>query len=170
MNKTDFKNRVFDLSEHIYPMVFRMLGNHNGAEDAIQEIMMKLWLKRKKIEHHPNLKGLVILTARNHCIDVLRKKMKIIPIENHEFRDAKTHEDSIFNWEQLNGIIHKILSKAPEQQRDVFLMRDIDGYDFKEIAFTLNITVEHSRVLLSRARKLIAKELETTYHYERGTY
>ena len=50
MNKADFKLQVFSLSERIYPMVLRILGNDEDAKDAIQEIMMKLWLKRDKLE------------------------------------------------------------------------------------------------------------------------
>jgi DNA-directed RNA polymerase specialized sigma24 family protein len=74
MNKTEFRLKVFSLSEHLFPMVCRMLGNNANAEDAIQEIMMKLWLKRKEIGKHPNITGLVFLTARNYCIDLMRKK------------------------------------------------------------------------------------------------
>jgi RNA polymerase sigma-70 factor (ECF subfamily) len=64
MNKTEFQLNVFSLSERLFPMVSRMLGNNTDAEDAIQEIMMKLWAKRKQIGQHPNITGFVFLTAR----------------------------------------------------------------------------------------------------------
>ena len=59
MTKLEFKNKVFSLSERIYPMVCRMLGSRHNAEDAIQEIMLKLWEKRSQVAKHPNIKGLV---------------------------------------------------------------------------------------------------------------
>ena len=74
MNETDFKLKVFSLSERLFPMVSRMLGNSTRAKDAIQEIMIKLWKKRDQIEQHPNITGFVFLTTRNYCIDELRKK------------------------------------------------------------------------------------------------
>ena len=49
-------------------------------------------------------------------------------------------------------------------------MRDLDGYDFTEIATTMGIKITHTRVLLSRARKTISIALEKTYSYERGNY
>ena len=49
-------------------------------------------------------------------------------------------------------------------------MRDIDGYDFTEIAAILEIKIAHARVVLSRARKKISIALEKTYNYERGDY
>lgn len=171
MNKQDFKQNIFSLSERIYPMVARMLGGNHNAEDAIQEIMLKLWEKRNQIAKHPNIKGLVFLTARNYCIDVLRKKTPLVKDATSYLKVIKSSNDnSDIEWQELNKIIQEILKKLPEQQKEVFVMRDIDGYEFKEIAATLEITVEHVRVLVSRARKFIGVSLEKTYHYERGKY
>ena len=65
MKTKDFEDKVLSLSDRIYPMVVRMLGNNGSAEDAVQEIMIKLWDRRKKIGNHPNIHGFVFLTARN---------------------------------------------------------------------------------------------------------
>lgn len=170
MTKQDFKLKVFLLSERLFPMVSRILGTEANAEDAIQEIMMKLWEKRKKIEKHPNIKGFVFLTARNYCIDVLRKKPKLIDDSTNHLKVLKSSNIDKIEWEELNTIILKILKEIPEQQKEVFMMRDIDGYEFTEIAAAMQIKVEHTRVLLSRARKHIGLTLEKTYSYERGTY
>ena len=171
MNKKDFRLKVFSLSEHLFPMVSRMLGGSANAKDAIQEIMIKLWVKRKQIDKHPNLTGLVFLTARNYCIDVLRKKTLLIDDSEFQFKNLTSTKDHVpLEWKELNIIIEGILKKLPEQQKDIFLMRDIDGYEFKEIAAALELKVEHIRVLLSRARKQISVELEKTYSYEKGNY
>lgn len=170
MTKLDFKLNVFSLSERIYPMVARMLGGNN-AEDAIQEIMLKLWEKRKLVEKHPNIKGLVFLTARNYCIDVLRKKPNMVEDAVPYLKVIKsTKENNELEWKELNSIIQQILKQLPEQQKEVFVMRDIDGYQFNEIAAALEIKIEHVRVLVSRARKFIGSSLEKTYNYERGEY
>lgn len=152
-------------------MVSRILGTKSNAEDAIQEIMMKLWLKRNQLNNHPNIKGFVFLTARNYCIDVVRKKMKVVDNASIHLRvleSDKEHEN--LEWKQLNQIIKKVLENIPSQQREVFLMRDIDGCEFKEIAFALEITVEYARVLSSRARKKIGEQLEKKYHYGKSGY
>ena len=171
MTKLEFKLKVFSLSERLFPLVARMLGTNANAEDAIQEIMLKLWQQRKKLNNHPNIKGFVFLTARNYCIDVIRKKPKLVEDATHHFKVLKsTNDNKNLEWDELNTIILKILEEIPEQQKEVFLMRDIDGYEFSEIAAALQIKVEHARVLLSRARKQIGLTLEKTYSYERGTY
>ena len=78
MNKNDFKVTIFSLSERLFPLVVRLLGDKTKAEDAIQEIMIKLWEKRNQLENHPNIKGFVFLTARNYCLDILRKKRILV--------------------------------------------------------------------------------------------
>ncbi|NMH89619.1 RNA polymerase sigma factor [Flavivirga algicola] len=169
MNKKEFRLKVFSLSEHLFPMVSRMLGNNANAEDAIQEIMMKLWLKRKQIGLHPNITGFVFLTARNYCIDLMRKKRLEIddsPLQLEILKSENGQEQ--LEWKELNIIIKKILKSLPEQQREVIMMRDLDGYEFIEIAAALKLKVEHVRVLLSRARNQVSIELEKTYSYGRG--
>ncbi len=168
MNTIDFKHKVFSLSERLFPMVARMLGNSANAEDAIQEIMIKLWVKRKQVGQHPNITGFVFLTARNYCIDLLKKKKPEIDDSTLQFKvlESENGQEQL-EWKELNIIIGKILKKLPEQQREILMMRDIDGYEFIEIAAAIQLKVEHIRVLLSRARKQVCIELEKTYCYER---
>lgn len=170
MNKQEFKHHVFSLSERIYPMVARMLGQSH-AEDAIQDIMLKLWEKRNNIKNHPNIKGLVFLTSRNYCLDILRKKRIILDddIANLKVVHSKK-ETSKIEWKELNAIIQNIIQNLPQQQKEVFEMRDLDGFETAEVAQILAIKQEHVRVLLSRARKQIGKALEKDYNYERGAY
>ncbi|MGB0879512.1 MAG: RNA polymerase sigma factor [Polaribacter sp.] len=170
MNKTDFKITVFSLSERLFPMVARMLGDTFSTEDAIQDIMMKLWEKRTKIQNHQNIKGLVFLTARNHCIDILRKKQKRVSDSSNYLKNITSNNNDDIQWNELNKIINQILKDIPKQQKEVFILRDIDGCEFSEIATMLEIKITHVRVLLSRARKQIGETLENNYHYERGAY
>jgi len=168
MNKVEFRLKVFSLSERLFPMVSRMLGTRANAEDAIQDIMMKLWLKRKHIAQHPNIQGLVFSTARNHCIDILRKKKLDINDASFQLEIVKSENGrETLEWKELNTIIKKIVSNLSEQQKEVIIMRDLDGYEFIEIAAAMQLKVEHVRVLLSRARKQVSVQLEKTYDYER---
>ena len=145
-----------------------MLGNAADAEDAIQEIMTKLWLKREKLENHPNIKAFVFLTARNYCLDLLRKsKPNLVDINSAAMQLSSNVKHQKLEWKELNNIILHILKKLPAQQQEVLLLRDIDGYKNIEIAFALDLKVEHIRVLLSRARKQVSKELKNNYGYER---
>ena len=168
MNTTEFRHTIFSLSERIFPMVYRMLGSKSNAEDAIQEIMMKLWTKRTQIKKHPNIRALVFSTARNHCIDILRKKRIRTDDDLSQFEavNSENGHDQL-EKKELHQIILRILKDLPQKQREVLIMRDLEGCEFLEIAAATQIKVEHVRVLVSRARKQVCIQLEKLYSYGR---
>lgn len=147
-------------------MVYRMLGNKEDAHDAVQEVMLKLWDKRKQLNNHPNVTGFVLLTARNHCLDLLKKRHPLfVNAADYESADHHNSQKEI-EWKELNGIIREMLMELPESQREVLAMRDLDGLEFSEIADSTGLKIEHVRVLLSRARKQIGSKLKKIYSYE----
>ena len=166
MNSKDFKDKVVSLSERIYPMVARMLGSRESAEDAVQEIMIKLWDKRRNLMNHPNITGFVFLTARNYCLDALKKKYPETESFEVHFRLMETERsENEMEWKELNAIIGNILKELPEQQREIMILRDLDGLEYNEIAEITKLKVEHIRVLLSRARKQVSVKLKKIYSY-----
>ena len=169
MNKSDFKHTVFSLSERLFPMVSRILGNTANAQDAIQEIMIKLWERREQLGKHPNPTGFVFLTARNYCLDVLRKKRLDIKDTAAPLLTIKSdHATSSLECKELEQIIKDILNRLPELQKEALLMRAIDGCEYDEIAAVMQLNVKHIRVLVSRARKEVSSQLEKIYDYERS--
>jgi len=167
MKTKEFEDKILVLVDRVYPMVARLLGNRESAEDALQDIMVKLWNQRKKIANHPNITGFVILTARNHCLDLLKKKQLIMDYSGSKLNLLKSQiNPDILEHNELLEIIQTLIEGLPKQQSDIILMRDIDGLEFTEIASAMNLKIEHVRVLLSRARKHISKKLRNIYSYE----
>lgn len=170
MNTNEFKSKVLSLSDRLFPMVARMLGNNENAQDAVQVIMMKLWDNRKQLKKHPNVAGFVFLTARNYCRDVLKKKnpeIDDLELRIHFLESGKTVLEEL-EQKELNDLIKIIIETLPKQQREVIILRELDGLEFKEITEITDLKVEHIRVLLSRARKTVSMELHKIYSYEQG--
>ncbi len=167
MSTKDFEDKVLPLSDRVYGLVARMLGTPESAEDAVQEIMIKLWDHRKKLGDHPNIPGFVFLTARNYCLDLLKKRNP--NVDSTDFLSKMTSEKTGHNpveWEELITIIENLMKELPAQQCEVLQMRDLDGLEFIEIAAATKLNVEHVRVLLSRARKKVSLKLKNIYSYE----
>lgn len=163
MNSKEFKDNILPLADKIFPMVLRFLGNDAEAQDAVQEIIIKLWMKKNKLDHHPNLMGFVFLTARNFCLDLLRQKQKEILVRTNKDLIADFYIDEDRNeLENLLILIRKSIDKLPENQKEIILLRDIDGFTFEEIVAITNLKIEHIRVLLSRARKQVRLQLKNT--------
>lgn len=83
-------------------------------------------------------------------MDILRKKRVLVNDGEFHLNLLKdTKEENQLENKELNEIIIEILKKVLKQQREIFIMRDLDGYDFKEIAIIMDIKITHARVLLS---------------------
>ncbi len=167
MTSDQFRQKVVSLSTRIYPMAARMLGHDMDAQDAVQEIMIKLWKSRKQLSEHTNLNGFVFLTARNHCLDCLKKKNPEQPFSLYKERIPDRFQDQS-EYKEVLTIIQEIVKELPENQKDVLVFYDLDGLEFEEIAALTGLKVEHIRVLLSRARKLVRERLTKIYSYEQG--
>lgn len=165
MDSIEFKNRIFVLSERLYPMVHRLLRSTTDTEDAIQEVMMKLWENRQQLEKHPNVNAYVFLITKNHCLDRLRKKTPLLNEQVLHFAQSDFTTDSELDWEELNAHITNLLKTVPAQQAEVLVHKDIDGLSINEISLIMDLNEPHVRVLLSRARKYMRVELDKLYNY-----
>ena len=68
----------------------------------------------------------------------------------------------------MYSIIKRFIGELPEIQRDILLLRDIDGMEFTEISDITGQKIENIRVILSRARRKIGVRLNIVYSYEQG--
>lgn len=149
-------------------MAARMLGNEEDAKDAVQEIMIKLWKSKNQFKGHPNLDGFVFLTARNHCLDRLKKKNPEQPYSIYQEKIPQEYQDHL-EYIEVYSFVQEIIKKLPDNQKEVMVLYDIDGLEFEEIAAIVGLKIEHVRVLLSRGRKTVREELNKIYNYEQKT-
>ncbi len=162
MTRKEFETDIIPLSRTLYRFAFRFLSNKEEAEDAVQEIFLKLWKMRDKLTEYNNIQAFTMTVTRNHCLDRLRKK-KTEFMDDTKTDDTRASgmnfEEEIENMEKFR-IITGIINTLPENYRSVIQLRDIDGYEYEEIAEKLNIDISNLRVILSRARKMVRLEIK----------
>ena len=165
MTTEEFKNTVLPFSRKLYPMLFRILGDEEETRDALQDLMLKLWNKRRELKSCDNQPAYIVAVARNLSFD-LRKKKRPVRMNEHDNQKVmllKT-DDTGDAREKLNHV-RTIIEQLPEKYREVIRMRDIDGFEFDEIREMTGLEVPYIRVLLSRARQKVKEEVEKTYEY-----
>ena len=74
MNVDDFKIKLLPAKNKLFRIALRLLNDSIEAEDAVQEVYMKLWLKRDEIDEFINPEAFAVTVTKNHCIDKLRTK------------------------------------------------------------------------------------------------
>ncbi len=169
MTGKEFKNTIVPFSPRLYPMVARMLRSDEDARDAIQDIMLKLWKSRRKLNNHPNITGFVFLTARNHCLDIIKSSKAMVNVKNdYELEYGLRASEDNYESKEAGALVLNIIKELPESQRRIVVLRDIDGLEFNEIESLTGEKIENIRVNLSRARKKIGIKLTEIYDYEYG--
>ncbi len=161
MERAEFENSVLPISRNLYRFAFRFLSNGEDAEDAVQEVCIKLWNMRGKLKEYKSIEALAITMTRNHCLDKLRKKGRELyedtrPIDSRT--DDMDPQKEIENRENFQNII-KIISDLPEKYRTIIELRDIGGRSYEEIEKELGENLTTLRVNLSRARKMVREKL-----------
>jgi RNA polymerase sigma-70 factor (ECF subfamily) len=167
MNPEDFKKQVLPLKNKLFRFANRMLENREEAEDMVQEVFIKLWNLRGKLDEYRSVEALAMVTTKNLCLDKLKKrKIRTESIENMQFEIGATQQEQKTDLTDIIHKIHMIIQTLPEQQRQIIQLRDIEGFDFEEIAEMLEMTENAIRVNLSRARKKIRESLTVSKIYE----
>ena len=166
MNQKEFLAQVNPIQDRLYRLARRLLVSDDEAQDATQEILIKLWSNRKKFKKLRSIEAFAVTMTKNYCYDKLKAKssnnLQLVHsnYEDQHYNTVKTSEnnDSV-NW------VFKLMKELPEQQRLVLHMRDVEQYSNSEITKELDLNETAVRVTLSRARKTIREQLLKKHNY-----
>jgi RNA polymerase sigma-70 factor (ECF subfamily) len=151
-------------ADKVFYFSLRYLKNRQDAEGLTQEIFIKLWETRKKLDPELSLNSYLFTIARNTIFNKNRKK-----INEHTYIEyLKHHLDEIYDktendvlLEEVRSWIDKSVKKLPAQRQKIFKMSRYEGLSYKEISAKLNLserTVEaHIRLALKSIRAVIDK-------------
>lgn len=166
MTQTDFIKLVMPFKDKVYRLAKRLLISHEEAEDATQEILMKLWHNKQKIADYNNVEAFSITMTKNFCLDRLKSKQaQNLKIVHSNYQDNNVSLQKQVEVNDSVSWVSKIIETLPEQQKIILQLRDVEDYDYHEIAKMLDMNETAIRVALSRARKTIREELTKTHRY-----
>jgi RNA polymerase sigma-70 factor (ECF subfamily) len=166
MKSSEFKLMVLPYSSRLYRLAYRLLGNHEEAEDAVQEVYLKLWKMRDNLYQYSSIEALCVRVTRNLCLDQLRRR-KIEREINTEDDNGENTEYSDPSKEMIKkertDIMNKLINQLPEPQRSLVYFRHIEGKEYGEIEELMDMKENAIRVSISRARKQLREMLQKQY-------
>ena len=166
MSEADFDNLVRRTGRRLYALAYRILGDQQGSEDAVQEVFVKLWKMNSRLDEYESTEALATTMLKNHCIDQIRRNKHSSEAGNEKLLSLFDMEPSPYEKmviEESFLIIRKIIDDLPEPYRNTVTLRDIEGLHYDDIATITGQNVNTLRVTLSRARKMIRDELKKFY-------
>ena len=161
MTRTEFDRLVVSMGRKLYAHAYRILEDKEGSEDAVQEVFVRMWKMRMKLDEYESIEALSMTMLKNYCIDQFRKRRLFD--QGGEAAFAGLYDKEPSPQEQIergetSDIILRIIEELPDQYREIIRMRDIEELGFEEIAKMTGRNVNSVRVILSRARKNVREE------------
>lgn len=152
MSSHRFNTEFLPLAPLLYRIAFHILEQEAEAEDAVQETFLKLWEMRQRLDTVENPKAYSIRILKNECLSRLRQARRELPQEECKTSEAILPADErIDSRKRLEKVLGAIKS-LPDSQRQVLLLRTVEGLPYEEISRRMGITQLSLRVLLARAR------------------
>lgn len=138
-----------------------IVGDAEDAEDILHDAFCKLWINHKGIQSELDASKLSYTTVRNTAIDSFRRNRAHswtsidYNMEPADRLDSNEENEERAVCDALLRLSRKILN---DRQYQIFMMHDVEGMPYPEIAHKLSISQENVRTILSRARKSIREE------------
>jgi RNA polymerase sigma-70 factor (ECF subfamily) len=168
--------RFTELSEHhrreLQVHSYRMLGNLEQAEDAVQEALLRAWKGRASFDGGPGARAWLYRIVTTTCFDILRAAQRrgeqiesiadvpwLQPCPDALLDEAGEPERAAIRRETVELAYLAVIQLLPARQRAVLLLRDVQGYSAAETALILELSVAAVTSALQRARATIAERV-----------
>lgn len=165
MNQVEFIALISPFKDRIYRLAKRLLVSTEEAQDASQEVYLKLWNKKAEVANWNNAEAMAMTITKNYCLDQLKAKRSLnISLVSSNYSDGNPLERKLEDNNSLSWV-HRIIEQLPEQQKIIVQLREIEQLEFSEIAEIMEMNETAIRVALSRSRKFIKEKMQETHSY-----
>jgi RNA polymerase sigma-70 factor (ECF subfamily) len=150
MNVIEYNRSVDAFSDHIFRYILKQINDDELAKDIVQESYIKLWEHVDQLDYE-KAKAWLFKTAYRTMIDIIRKR------KYEQKKDEIPHQSHSSQYSDLKYWLNKALETLPENQRGAILLRDYEGYSYKEIGEILDLSEAQVKVYIYRGRIALKK-------------
>ena len=150
MTVREYNRSVEDHADHIYRFLLGSIRQKELAEDIVQDTYEKLWVKRENVSYE-KVKTYLFTTAYHTMIDRLRKEKRIVSMEETAGEEGSAEMRS----PDLNDVLHEALDRLPPDQKAVVLLRDYEGYSYREIGEITGQSESQVKINIFRGRRFL---------------
>ena len=158
-----YKELITSIRDTLYRLALSITSDGATAEDVVQDVCERVWRARDTVLQSEHPKAYICRMAHNLAIDRVRQRGRErgIALEGVAIEDGNSES----NIRDMVALTRKIISQLPDKQQLIIHLRDVEGYEFEEIAQIAECDETSVRMNLSRARKRVREELITMMSY-----
>ena len=153
MTTDEFIRSYLTLGDKLYRLAFHLLGSQEEAEDAVQDLFIKVWGRKDDLDRVNSPQAWCLTLLRNLCIDRLRARQRTVPLEEN-ITEEEVPRRSLRIRETLSAI--RVL---PPGSRELLRMRLIEGLSYDEISQKTGFSKVALRVAFHRLKKQLRKKI-----------
>ena len=170
-NESAFAELVRRYQAAVWGTVHRILGRSSEDEDAVQEVFLRAFTSLRRFDPKYPFGPWILRIAANYCIDLLRRRRARRYKLWTELQENE--QQRVLNNMSVDGDFDSIVSGSPDsyekaaqalldglkpKYRTAFVLRDVEGREYREVAQILGTSELAARVRVSRARTEIQKK------------
>ena len=149
----------------VFGFARRMLGSTAGAEDACQEVFLKVVSAAADYEPTAKFRTWLFTIARNCCLNTLRRPRPLSLIEEVAVEDRQSADPRESASEaETEELLEEAIADLPDTWREAFLLRSRHGLDYREIAQVTEQPVGTVKTHIHRARLQLAEAMQELLH------
>ena len=165
-----FTDLVVRYQSRLLNFVYRTIGDRERAEDLVQEVFVRVYRHLARFDQSKKFSTWIYTIASNLAKNELRNRSRNPLVlfqtikKNWEadhrplqFEDTKARPDDLYRKRYLKSAVDDCVAKLPEHHREVFVLREIDGRSYQEIAEITGCNLGTVKSRLNRARNSFAE-------------
>jgi RNA polymerase sigma-70 factor (ECF subfamily) len=178
-NEEAFREIVLHSQRKVFNIAYRMLGNKEEAKDLAQEVFLSVYASIKDLREEAKFEAWLTQITINHC----RNRWKYLerrkyfkseslddPIETQDgeiprpIYDPSDNPETLYEKRMIQEAIQRGLLKLKEEQREMIVLRDLQGISYEEIGELFQLPIGTVKSKLHRARMDLKRILERVLH------
>jgi len=152
-DRAAFGELVCQHRQGVINVVYRLCGDAALAEDAAQEAFIRAWKNIQRYEPQSPFRNWVYRIATNAALDTLRRQRETVDIEEIPLPSHHSNPEIAAETGEQTAFIQQAVLDLPAASRVVVILREYEGFSYREIADTLDIPIGTVMSRLSYARK-----------------
>jgi RNA polymerase sigma-70 factor (ECF subfamily) len=152
MTVSEYNQCVDQYADGVFRFILKNIRDEDAARDVVQDAFTKMWEKHEGVEGK-KAKSYLFTAAYHTMIDFIRRDKKFHG-SDVELDRQQSYEHG---YSDLQEVLHEALDTLPEKQKAVLLLRDYEGYSYKEIGAIVDLNESQVKVYIYRARVAMKK-------------
>ena len=146
----EYNQAVKEYTRSIFRFLYKSLRDEQAVNDLVQDCYLKLWQNRNSIDSH-KIKPWLFSVAYRSMLNYVQRAARKVTLEENK------HALPVYQKNEFDAraVLEKALNELPPVQKSILLLRDLEGYGYKEIGEIVGISESQVKVYLFRARQKV---------------